>query len=251
MALNGAADVGRGSVLMSQDHVELSFSDVGNNVEAFRGSRKGTIYLMSYQLIFVAKDSREALKSFTMPFYLMNGCEIKQPVLGANYIKGTINAEPNGGWQGCATFKLTFINGGAIEFGQLMLRTAQQASRGTVQSDVCCYNFMPNSVGVMAPPMEVPMYPPAPSAMFVYPPPPPVGFYPGPPPTERTMNYMPPPPYPGPMTLPAGDGGQQMPTAPVNFAEGDGGVNRRLPNPPITHVPMEQPPPYSAYAKSQ
>lgn len=39
-----------------------------------------------------------------------------------------------------------------------------------------------------------------------------VGFYPGPPPTERTMNYMPPPPYPGPMTLPAGDGGQQMPT---------------------------------------
>lgn len=31
-----------------------------------------------------------------MPFYLMKGCEIKQPVLGANYIKGTVNAEPGG-----------------------------------------------------------------------------------------------------------------------------------------------------------
>lgn len=40
---------------MSQDHVELSFTDVGNNVEAFRGSRKGTIYLMSYQVRDVAK----------------------------------------------------------------------------------------------------------------------------------------------------------------------------------------------------
>ncbi|XP_051889132.1 WW domain-binding protein 2-like isoform X2 [Pristis pectinata] len=246
MALNRAGDLGGCSALMSQDHVELSFSDVSNNLEAFRGSRKGTVYLMPYQLTFVAKDSREALKSFTMPFYLMKGCEIKQPVLGANYIKGTINAEPNGGWEGSATFKLTFINGGAIEFGQLMFRTAQQASRGTVPPDVYCYPFMPNSVGGMA----SPMYPPAPSAVFAYPPPPPVGFYPGPPSREGTMNYMPPPPYPGPMTLPAGDVGQQT-SAAVNSAEGDGGVNRRQPNPPITPVPMEQPPPYSQHAEKQ
>lgn len=31
-----------------------------------------------------------------MPFYMMKGCEIKQPVLGANYIKGTVSAEPGG-----------------------------------------------------------------------------------------------------------------------------------------------------------
>lgn len=39
---------------------------------------------------------RDALQSFMMPFYLMKGCEIKQPVLGANYIKGTVSAEPGG-----------------------------------------------------------------------------------------------------------------------------------------------------------
>lgn len=47
------------------------------------------------QVIFLAKG-RDVLQSFMMPFYLIKGCEIKQPVLGANYIKGTINAEPGG-----------------------------------------------------------------------------------------------------------------------------------------------------------
>lgn len=47
------------------------------------------------QVIFLAKG-RDALQSFMMPLYLIKGCEIKQPVLGANYIKGTINAEPGG-----------------------------------------------------------------------------------------------------------------------------------------------------------
>ncbi|XP_062886795.1 WW domain-binding protein 2-like isoform X2 [Mobula hypostoma] len=244
MALNGAGGLGCSSALMSQDHVELSFSDVSNNLEAFRGLKKGTVYLMPYQLIFVAKDNREALKSFTMPFYLMRGCEIKQPMLGANYIKGTIHAEPCGGWEGSATFKLTFTSGGAIEFGQLMFRTAQQASRGTVPPVVNYYNLMPTGVGGVAPPM----YPPAPSAVFAYPPPLPGGIYPAPPPplTEGTMNYMLPPPYPGPVSSPAGDVGQQ-----ISAAGGDGGVNRGQPNPPTTPVPMEQPPPYSQHAERQ
>jgi len=47
------------------------------------------------QVIFLAKG-RDALQSFMMPFYLMKGCEIKQPVLGANYIKGAVGAEPSG-----------------------------------------------------------------------------------------------------------------------------------------------------------
>ena len=50
---------------------------------------------MVFQVIFVAK-SRDLLQSFMMPFYLIKGCEVKQPVLGANYIKGTVNAEPGG-----------------------------------------------------------------------------------------------------------------------------------------------------------
>lgn len=49
--------------------------------------------------------------------------EIEQPVFGANYIKGIVRAQPNGNWYGEAKFKLTFKKGGAIEFGQAMLKT--------------------------------------------------------------------------------------------------------------------------------
>lgn len=50
--------------------------------------------------------------------------EIEQPVFGANYIKGKVRAQPNGNWVGEAKFKLTFKRGGAIEFGEAMLKAA-------------------------------------------------------------------------------------------------------------------------------
>lgn len=52
-------------------------------------------FLVFGQMVFVTKG-KEALQSFMMPFYLIKGCEVKQPVLGANYIKGTVSAEPGG-----------------------------------------------------------------------------------------------------------------------------------------------------------
>lgn len=62
---------------------------------------------VSSQVIFLAKG-RDALQSFMMPFYLIKGCEVKQPVLGANYIKGTVTAEPGGR---CV---LTYIHEGTV-----------------------------------------------------------------------------------------------------------------------------------------
>lgn len=50
--------------------------------------------------------------------------EIEQPVFGANFIKGKVRAQPNGNWIGEAKFKITFKHGGAIEFGQAMLKAA-------------------------------------------------------------------------------------------------------------------------------
>eukprot|EP00062_Callorhinchus_milii_P004754 gi/632943450/ref/XP_007886954.1/ PREDICTED: WW domain-binding protein 2 isoform X2 [Callorhinchus milii] len=145
------------SVLMSYDHVELSFGDMDNMPDIFKGSKKGSVYLMLYQVVFVTKDMREALKSFTMPFYRMKGCEVKQPMLGANYIKGTINAESGGGWEGSATFKLTFTSGGAIEFGQRMLQIASQASRGENPGDT--YSFMAGAAYSYTPSTDSGIYP--------------------------------------------------------------------------------------------
>ena len=49
--------------------------------------------------------------------------EIEQPVFGANYIKGKVIAQAGGNWSGEVKFKLLFKKGGAIEFGQAMLKT--------------------------------------------------------------------------------------------------------------------------------
>lgn len=59
-------------------------------------SISGFLFVLFFcQMIFVTKG-KESLQSFMMPFYLTKGCEVKQPVLGANYIKGTVSAEPGG-----------------------------------------------------------------------------------------------------------------------------------------------------------
>lgn len=61
-----------------------------------RGSAADGARLLSRQVIFLSKG-KDAMQSFMMPFYLMKDCEIKQPVFGANYIKGTVKAEAGGG----------------------------------------------------------------------------------------------------------------------------------------------------------
>lgn len=74
------------------------------------------------------KTSLIALLYFLPKSYSSNiQVEIEQPVFGANYIKGIVRAQPNGNWHGEAKFKLTFKHGGAIEFGQAMLKTVSMS----------------------------------------------------------------------------------------------------------------------------
>ncbi|KAM4665167.1 WW domain-binding protein 2 isoform 3-T3 [Discoglossus pictus] len=144
------------SVLMSYDHVEFTFSDMENTPDYFRGTKKGSILLTPFRVIFVSKG-RDPMQSFMMPFYLMKDCEIKQPVFGANFIKGHVRAEPGGGWEGSATFKLSFPSGGAIEFGQHMLHAASQEfyPGPPVQDGALTYMHPP------PPPYPGPMEPPS------------------------------------------------------------------------------------------
>ncbi|KAF3814347.1 hypothetical protein GH733_017505 [Mirounga leonina] len=97
----------------------------------FSGTKKGTLFLTSYRVIFVTSHTvNDSMFSFMMPFDLMSNCTIEQPVFTSNFIKGIIQAAPDGGWDGQATFKLAFRKGGAIEFAQLMMKAASAAARG-------------------------------------------------------------------------------------------------------------------------
>ncbi|XP_072523773.1 WW domain-binding protein 2 isoform X2 [Salminus brasiliensis] len=208
------------SVLMSYENVELAFSDADRLPELFKKSKKGSVYLTPYRVIFVTKG-KDALQSFMMPFYLMKGCEVKQPVLGANYLKGTVNAEPGGGWEGSATFKLIFIAGGAIEFGQYMMQVAAQA----------------NGIYSTGPP------PPG----YSYHGPPPAGaFYPSPPGFEGPAAYMPPPPYSAAVAqAPLDPDLPRTPAAEAKAAEAAASASSASVTSTHVYLPEDKPPPYS------
>lgn len=93
-------------------------------------------------MIFNAKNFKDEFKSFSAPFVSMNEVKLEQPTFGANYIKGMIAAQQNGGFTGETRFKLSFKAGGAIDFGQAMLRAASMARS--------------NSHGYAPPPYEPP-----------------------------------------------------------------------------------------------
>ncbi|XP_038406297.1 postacrosomal sheath WW domain-binding protein isoform X2 [Canis lupus familiaris] len=119
------------SVLTQCQDVDLSFPRQPEGCSLFNGTKRGTLFLTSYRVIFVTSHAvNDPMFSFMMPFELMSNCTIEQPVFAANFIKGIIQAAPDGGWEGQATFKLSFRKGGAIEFAQLMMKAASAAARG-------------------------------------------------------------------------------------------------------------------------
>ncbi|KAJ7425951.1 Postacrosomal sheath WW domain-binding protein [Willisornis vidua] len=219
------------SVLKQCKDVELSFSDVTGKPEIFKGTKKGMLYLTPYRVIFVSKG-KDPLQSFMMPFYLVKGCSIEQPVFSANYIKGQIQAEAGGGWEGQGTFKLTFNSGGAIEFGQLMFKAASSASSG-VPLQPPGYGYTPVPGG----------YAPAAPAPGGYSPVP--GGYAAPPPPNGPYPYAPPPvnaygPAPQPMGYPYAQtpGGSKA-------MEAASSAYYNPANPHNVYMPMDQPPPYA------
>uniref|UniRef100_A0A8C9JX22 WBP2 N-terminal like n=1 Tax=Panthera tigris altaica TaxID=74533 RepID=A0A8C9JX22_PANTA len=135
--------------MQSQD-VDLSFPQQPERSSLFSGTKRGTLFLTSYRVIFVTSHLvSDPMFSFMMPFDLMSNCTVEQPVFAANYIKGTIQAAPDGGWEGQATFKLAFRKGGAIEFAQLMVKAASAGDPPgllvvTGQGNMMCTQQMPS-----------------------------------------------------------------------------------------------------------
>ncbi len=104
----------------------MSFA--GPRGPAFEGDKSGRLYLTTHRMVFNNKKTNDAMKSFSFPFVALRDVELEQPVFGANYIKGKVLAQPNGNFEGEAKFKLRFKSGGAIDFGQAMLRAAQMGT---------------------------------------------------------------------------------------------------------------------------
>ncbi|XP_016318670.1 WW domain-binding protein 2-like [Sinocyclocheilus anshuiensis] len=227
------------SILRECKNVELSFSDVTPKNDLFKGTKKGSVYLTQYRMVFVSSTMKEKFCSLMFPYYLMKNCSIEQPVFAANYIQGLIKAEAGGGWEGQANFKMSFPSGGAIELGQHIFKLATNASRAPPAQNGA-FGLAAGMNGYASPAMPQPYpypYPSMPQAGYnPYPQPPAAGVYPSAP-----MYMAPPPPYPGPpqnwCPPPVANGNAKA-------AEAASGAFYNPSNPHSVYMPMDQPPPY-------
>jgi len=176
-------------ILLFCDNVIMSFT--GLREAAFGGDKNGRLYLTTHRMVFNNKTQKDAMKSFSFPFVAIRNVELEQPVFGANYIKGKVLAQPNGGFEGEAKFKLRFKSGGAIDFGTAMLKAAQMASRNYVQDAPPPYT-PPSGNWYAAPP---PAYAASPEGYGGWVPP--TNVFPDQPPPNSVFMTDAPPPYPG------------------------------------------------------
>lgn len=198
MALN-SSHAGKGVLLYSgeciilyTDHVSMEFG--GNIPAVMKGSKTGRLYLTTHRMIFNNKSDKDPLKSFATPFFCLKNVELEQPVFGANYIKGSIKAQDNGGFSGEAKFKLTFKHGGAIEYGQALLKVASMATQHVNQQwrEAPPPYTPPTGPYNYAPP---PAYAPPQAGYYGWAPP--TSVFPERPPNDGVYMYEAPPPYPG------------------------------------------------------
>ncbi|XP_050297930.1 WW domain-binding protein 2 isoform X2 [Anthonomus grandis grandis] len=186
-------------ILLFSDHVNMEWS--GNDATAFRGKKNGRIFLTTHRVIFNNNHSGDEMQSFSLPFVTLSDVQIEQPVFGANYIKGKVRAQPNGNWVGEAKFKMFFTHGGAIEFGQALLKAAHYAinedlsglRNGPMETRETPPPYMPpQQQWYAAPP---PAYAPPPQGYYGWVPP--TNVFPQQPPRDGVFMTDSPPPYPG------------------------------------------------------
>jgi len=177
-------------ILLYCDNVSMEFS--GQSRNEFKGTKSGRLYLTTHRMIFNNSDQKDALLSFSFPFSNLKDIELEQPVFGANYIKGKVRAQPNESWVGELKFKLHFKHGGAIEYGQAMIKASSLAKRGNPNFDAPPAYQAPPGSWQNAPP---PAYS-APNGGY-YGWVPPTDVFPNAPPANTVFMSDMPPPYPG------------------------------------------------------
>jgi hypothetical protein len=254
---------GRG-VLLYQGEVILLFSQNVNveleaNPNPIFNDRKyhGYIYLTSHRVIFINTKSG-SLRSLAMPFFCLRNVKLEQPVFGANYMKGTAIAQPNGNFVGDLVWKITFPKGGCIHFGQALLRandTAGQFARYDVPPP-----YEPPSAGYREMPPSYyyqgnyqgynyagNVFTDVPNNVFCYDQPPPYPGVGGPNAQSQPGN----PPYPAgnPAYNPSGNAAPPYPAANPPYPAGGFQTNPNGMYPPLHNPsapPSEPPPAYEA-----
>ncbi|CAJ0583465.1 unnamed protein product, partial [Mesorhabditis spiculigera] len=185
------------AILLYTRAVNMSFNH--GSATALKGKKSGALYLTSHRMIFVSQMN-DGMRSFSMPFFALRDVTLEQPILSPNYLKGNIQAQPGGNFDGEVTWKLSFPKGGCIDFGQALLQAADMAQRYRPFDAPPSYAPAPGNYNAAPPGYVIP-----PNTNYY-------GFtapthvFPEQPPAGEVYMYESPPPYPGIAASPAHPG---------------------------------------------
>lgn len=109
------------------DNVTLAVKDISHPSDQTEKCKNfeasGKLFLTNRGLAWIGKPEKK-LTSFSCSFGSISRFELKQPVLGANYIRGQTKGEPGEfGFKGTIDWRLTFMDGGAVDWGKALIAT--------------------------------------------------------------------------------------------------------------------------------
>ncbi|CAO3680214.1 unnamed protein product [Rhizopus stolonifer] len=90
----------------------------GNSSTYFESSR-GTVILSNQRIIYLV-DKPSELNNLNIPILNFKQWKLEQPWFGANYVSGIVLPVPGGGLIKNGQLRLTFSEGGAIEFANIL-----------------------------------------------------------------------------------------------------------------------------------
>ncbi|CEP07283.1 hypothetical protein [Parasitella parasitica] len=89
--------------------------------EAYFKSDKGTVILSNQRIIYLAEAATTIdFRNLNIPIRNFKNWKLEQPWFGANFVSGVVIPVQNGGLTKNASLKLTFTEGGAIEFTNIL-----------------------------------------------------------------------------------------------------------------------------------
>ncbi|KAI7892135.1 uncharacterized protein EV154DRAFT_505735 [Mucor mucedo] len=111
-------------IFFTQSHVKmvLDCNETGypGNSEGYYESDKGTVILSNQRIIYLAQNPTPEFKNLNVPVLNFKNWKLEQPWFGANFVAGVVIPVHGGGLTKAGNLKITFSEGGAIEFTNIL-----------------------------------------------------------------------------------------------------------------------------------
>ncbi|KAI8639303.1 hypothetical protein BD408DRAFT_421552 [Parasitella parasitica] len=114
-------------MFFTQSHVKMvlhcndSAGEYPGHSEGYFESNKGTVILSNQRIVYLAEEATPIdFKNLNIPIRNLKNWKLEQPWFGANFVSGVVIPVQGGGLTKTSSLKVTFTEGGAIEFTNIL-----------------------------------------------------------------------------------------------------------------------------------